>query len=84
MALPDRLFVPFLCSFLQRVGLLGQLCSADHFRSGLQRMYKNLIVPEIPVFQIPRSRFRLSGSFAGILQQKLLIKIRVVLTVHEA
>ena len=47
-------------------------------------MYKNLIVPEISVFQIPSSRFRLSGSFAGILQQKLLIKIRVVLTVHEA
>ena len=47
-------------------------------------MYKNLIVPEIPVFQIPRSRFRLSGGFAGILQQKLLIKIRVILTIHEA
>ena len=83
MALADRLFISVLCGLFQLVSCFGHFRGSDHFRCGLERMHKDLIVLQISVFKIPVRRLYLSGCFAGILKQKFLIKFHIVLTVQK-
>ena len=83
MALADRLFISVLCGLFQLVSCFGHFRGSDHFRCGLERMHKDLIVLQISVFKIPVRRLYLSGCFAGILKQQFLIEFLVVLTIQE-
>ena len=83
MSQTDRLSVFVLCGILQCKCCFGQVSSPDHFRSALDCVHKDLIVLKIPFFQIHRSIPDFAIRLACILQQKLLIKVIIILTIHQ-